>query len=227
MGRGDGGAHRAVHHVPGTGAPGPHAQKKTLIARERNEAAREAWRAEAAALDPADLVFLDETATPTTLAPLYGRAPRGQRAVGRVPRGRREHVSWLATLTPLGVGPSLVVPGAVDRAAFDAFVERLLVPSLRPGQAVVLDNLSVHKSARARAAVEAAGCRLLFLPTYSPDFNPIGLAFAKCKQRLRRLGPRSFDAVAAAVGRALAEVTPADARAFYRAAGYPARPPQL
>ena len=174
-----------------------------------------------AAVDPADLVFLDETAAPTTLVPLYARAPRGQRAVGRVPRGRREHVSWLATLTPRGVGESLLIPGAVDRAAFEAFVERVLVPSLRPGQVVVLDNLSVHKSARARAAVERAGCRLVFLPTYSPDLNPIELAFAKCKQALRRAGPRSFDAVVGAVGAALAAVPPADARAFFRAAGYP------
>ena len=175
-----------------------------------------------AGADPAALVFLDETSTPTTLTPLRARAPRGERAVGRVPRGRREAASWLATLTPAGVGESLLVPGAVDRAAFDAFVERLLVPSLRPGQVVVLDNLSVHKSARARQAVEAAGCRLVFLPTYSPDFNPIEHAFAKCKQALRRLEARSFEALAAAVGASLAAVTPADARAFYRAAGYPA-----
>ena len=139
-----------------------------------------------------------------------------------MPRGRREHVSWLATLTPLGVGESLLVPGAVDRDAFDAFVERLLVPSLRPGQLVLLDNLSVHKSARARAAVEAAGCRLVFLPTYSPDLNPIEQAFAKCKAALRKAAPRTFAAVVDAVGRALAAVTEADARAFYRDAGYPA-----
>ena len=174
-----------------------------------------------AGVDPADLVFLDETATPTTMTPPYARAPRGERAVGPVPQGRREHASWLATPTPLGIDPSVPVPGAVDRAAFAAFVERLLVPTLRPGQLVVLDNLSVHKSARARAAIEAAGCRLVFLPTYSPDFNPIELAFAKCKQALRRAGPRSFDAVVGAVGSALAAVTPADARAFFRAAGYP------
>lgn len=173
-----------------------------------------------ASVDPADLVFLDETATPTSLAPLYGRAPRGQRAVGRVPRGRREHVSWLATLTRDGIGESLLVPGAVDRDAFDAFVERALAPTLRRGQVVVLDNLSVHKSAEARRLVEAAGCRLVFLPTYSPDLNPIEQAFAKCKQALRRSGPRSFDAVVAAVGAALAAVTPADAAGFFRAAGY-------
>ncbi len=175
-----------------------------------------------AAVDPAELVFLDETATPTALTRLYGRAPRGQRTVGKVPRGRRQHVSWLATLTPAGVGESLLVPGAVDRAAFEAFVERQLAPSLRPGQAVVLDNLSVHKSARARAAVEAAGCRLIFLPTYSPDLNPIELAFAKCKQALRAAEPRTFEAVVDAVGHALAAVTPSDAAAFFHAAGYPA-----
>ena len=139
-----------------------------------------------------------------------------------MPRGRREHVSWLATLTPAGVGESVLVPGPVDRAAFEAFVERLLVPSLRPGQAVVLDNLSVHKSAAARAAVEAAGCRLVFLPTYSPDFNPIEQAFAKCKAALRKAEPRTFAAVVDAVGRALEGVTAGDAAAFFRDAGYPA-----
>jgi len=171
---------------------------------------------------PEDLVFLDETATPTTLTPLRARAPRGERAVGRVPRGRRGQISWLATLTAAGIGESVVVEGAVDRAAFDAFVQQALVPALRPGQVVVLDNLSVHKSAKARRLVEAARCRLVFLPTYSPDFNPIEQAFAKCKQALRRLEPRSFEAVVTAVGQALASVTASDARAFFRTAGYPA-----
>ena len=174
-----------------------------------------------AGVDPADLVFLDETATPTTLTPLWARAPRGQRAVGRVPRGRRTHLSWLAALTPVGIGPSVVVEGAIDRDAFDAFVAQVLAPRLRPGQVVVLDNLAVHKSARARDLVEAAGCRLVFLPTYSPDFNPIELAFAKAKAALRRAEARSVAAVVDAVGAALAPVTAADARAFYRHAGYP------
>ena len=174
-----------------------------------------------AGADPADLVFLDETATPTTLTPLRARAPRGERAVGRVPRGRRTHLSWLAALTPAGIGPSVVIEGAVDRDAFDAFVTQLLVPELRPGRGVVLDNRSVHKSAAARAAIEAAGCRVVFLPTYSPDFNPIEQAFAKAKQDLRRAEPRSVEAVVAAVGSALASVSAADARAFFRHAGYP------
>lgn len=111
---------------------------------------------------------------------------------------------------------------AVARAAFDAFVEQALVPSPRRGQVVVPDNLSVHEGAEAKRRVEAAGCRPVFLPTSSPDFNPIEQAFAKFKQAPRRLGPRSFEAVVEAVGAALATVTPRDACAFYRAAGYAA-----
>src|SRR4051812_13675776 len=113
-----------------------------------------------AQVDSKTLVFLDETSTPTTLTPLHGRAPRGERVVGQVPRGRRTAVSLLAALTPTGLGPGLQLPGAVDRVAFDAFIEQALVPSLRPGQIVVLDTRSVHKSARARKAIEAAGCEL-------------------------------------------------------------------
>lgn len=172
-------------------------------------------------IDPSRLVFLDETSTPTTLTLRRARAPRGQRAVGHVPRGRREAISWLATLTPQGIGESLVVRGAVDRSVFEAFVERVLVPSLRPGQIVILDNLSVHKSARAKSLIHAAGCWLVFLPTYSPDFNPIEQAFAKSKQTLRRVGARSWESVMTAVGAALRTITAADARAFFAAAGFP------
>ena len=102
----------------------------------------------------------------------------------------------MATLTANGIGESLLVRGAVDRRVFEAFVEQVLVPSLRPGQIVILDNLSVHKSARAKALIEAAGCQVVFLPTYSPDFNPIEQAFAKTKQALRRVGARTWEGVA-------------------------------
>lgn len=176
-----------------------------------------------AEVDPAQLVFLDETSTPTTLTPLRARAARGQRAYGRIPRGRREAISWLATLTATGLGESLLVRGAVDRLVFEAFVQRVLVPSLRPGQIVVLDNLSVHKSATARALIEAAGCQLIFLPTYSPDLNPIEPAFAKTKQALRRVGARSFEAVVTAVTMALPLITVTDAQAFFADAGFPMR----
>jgi hypothetical protein len=192
-----------------------------VVASERDEAARAAWPKEMATVAVAELLFLDETHTPTTLTPRRARAPRGVRAVGRVPRGRWETNSWLATLTRDGIGESVVVPGPIDGAAFDAFVTQFLVPSLRPGQVVVLDNLSVHNSPRARAAIEGAGCRVAFLPTYSPDLNPIELAFAKTKTPLRRAEARSFDPLAAALGTVAPTITASDAQAFFRAAGYP------
>jgi transposase len=173
-----------------------------------------------AATDPTQLVFLDETSTPTALTPLRARAPRGVRAVGRVPRGQHTAITLLATLTPTGFGPGYQFPGALDRSTFETFVEQILVPTLTPGQTVVLDNLSVHKSARARQVIEAAGCRLVFLPTYSPDFNPIEQAFAKLKQRLRRSEARTVEAIMTATHTAYPAITPADARSFYRAAGY-------
>jgi transposase len=169
---------------------------------------------------PGDLVFVDETSTPITLTPLRARAPRGQRAVGRVPRGKRPHIAWLATLSLAGMGESLVVDGPVDGRVFAAFVERVLVPSLRPGQIVVLDNLNVHKSARVRQAIAEAGCQLVFLPSYSPDFNPIEQAFAKSKQALRRLEARSWEAIVAAIGQVVDTVTSTDARAFFADAGF-------
>jgi DDE superfamily endonuclease len=190
-----------------------------VIAAERDEAARAAWRAQIATVDPTTLIFLDETHTPTTRTPVRARAPRGTRAVGRVPRGRWETTAWLATLTLAGIGPSVVVPGPIDGAAFEAFVQPLLAPTLRPGHLVVLDNLTGHKSPRARAAIEATGARLVFLPTCSPDLNPIQLAFAKITPQLRRAEARSFTATVGALGTALETITAADASAFYRAAG--------
>lgn len=173
-----------------------------------------------AALDPATLVFLDETSTPTTLTPLRGRSPRGQRVVGRVPRGRWHAVTLLATLTPAGLGPGLQVEGAIDRRSFERFVTEVLVPHLRPGQTVILDNLSVHKSAVAEAALATVGCRLLFLPAYSPDLNPIEQAFSALKQRLRRAAARSVATVMDATAAAYKQITAAEAAAFYRQAGY-------
>ncbi len=197
-----------------------HAQKKTLIAREQDPQARAAWRQEVAALDPAHLIFLDETNTPTNLTPVRARAPRGERAVGRVPHGRWTSVTLLASLTPQGFGPSLQLSGALDRPTFDAFVERILAPTLRPGQIVVLDNVAVHKSATARRIIEAAGCQLRFLPTYSPDFNPIEQAFAKLKHLLRQAEARTLETILDATHLAYPAITAADARGFYRDAGY-------
>jgi transposase len=141
--------------------------------------------------------------------------------VGAVPRNHGPNVTLLATLTPTGVGPSAVFVGATDRLAFEAFVEQFLVPTLRPGQVVVLDNLSAHKGPRVRELIEGARCRLLFLPAYSPDFNPIELAFAKIKRHLRRLAARTFEALLAGIGEAIEAVTPTDAHGFFAHCGFP------
>ena len=200
------------------------AQKKSLIATERDEAVRAAWRDEASTLTPADLVFVDETSTHTALTRRRARAPRGERAVGRTPRNHGPNMTLLAALTPAGIGPSVAIPGAVDGAAFVAYAERVLAPSLRPGQVVVLDNLSAHKRQAARTAVEAVGARLLFLPPYSPDFNPIELAFAKVKERLRAAAERTPDGLFAATAAAIDAVSAADAHGFYAHCGFPLTP---
>lgn len=197
------------------------AQKKSLVAAERDEAARAAWRIDASTLNPADLVFVDETSTHTAMTRRRARAPRGERAVGRTPRNHGPNITLLAALTPAGIGPAVAIPGAVDGAAFTAYAERLLAPSLRPGQTVVLDNLSAHKCADARLAVEAAGAHLLFLPAYSPDFNPIELAFAMVKERLRAAAERTPEGLVTATARAIDAVSAADARGFYAHCGFP------
>ncbi|MDP9356638.1 MAG: IS630 family transposase [Chloroflexota bacterium] len=196
-------------------------QKKVVTAAERDETARAAWRTQVATLNPADLVFVDESGTNTAMTLRYGRAPRGERAVGQAPRNHGPNVTLLAALTPAGMGPALVVERAADGPAFETYVGEVLAPNLRPGQTVVLDNLSVHKSERVRDLVEAAGCRLLFLPPYSPDFTPIEPAFAKLKQRLRRAAARTFDDLVAAMGEALDAITDTDARGFFAHCGYP------
>ena len=155
------------------------------------------------------------------MIPRYGRAPRGQRVVGTAPRNQGPNVTLLAALTPAGMGPARVVEGATDRPAFETYVRAVLVPSLHDGQIVVLDNLSVHKNEEIRTLVEGAGCRLLFLPPYSPDFSPIEPACAKIKHRLRRVAARTFDDLVAAIGGAIDTVTVADARGFFAHCGYP------
>ena len=205
----------------------PAAQKKRLIATERDEARRAAWRAQAARLDPAQVVFVDESSTHVSLTRLRARAPRGQRATGRVPRNHDPRLSLVAAMTPAGMGPAMTLPGAVDTPAFVAYVREALVPTLHPGQLVVLDNLSVHKAAEVRRLIEHAGCQLLFLPPYSPDLAPIELAFSKLKAYLRGVGARTQAALEQAIGEALAHITAADAHGWFGHCGYPlpAQPP--
>jgi transposase len=141
--------------------------------------------------------------------------------VGRVPRNHGPNVTLFAALTPQGIGPAMVVTGGADRPACETYVRQLLVPSLRSGQVVVMDRLNVHRGAAIQALIEEAGCRLLLLPSYSPDVHPIEQAFAKIKTQLRTTKARTFETLVAAIGQALDTVTPADARGCFAHCGFP------
>lgn len=131
-------------------------------------------------------VVIDECGSNVNLTPRYARAPRSERAVGRVPRNTPPNTTLIASLTLAGIGPSLILPGATDSLAMQTYVEQVLVPALRPGMIVVMDNLSAHKGTRVKELIVACGCELWFLPSYSPDFSPIEQAFAKLKALWRR-----------------------------------------
>lgn len=154
---------------------------------------------------------------------LRGRAPIGERLIDKTPHGHWKTTSLIAALGIAGVRCSTVVDGAVNRDVFDAFVERVLVPELRDGDVVILDNLSSHKSEHARRLIESRGARLVFLPPYSPDLNPIEMVFSKIKQLLRSLGCRTRDALWNAMQSVLERVTPADAANCFSHCGYTPR----
>lgn len=179
-----------------------------------------AWLAQQATLEPGQLVFLDETGTSLSMVPRYGWAPKGERACGTVPTGHRRHHTLISSLTLAGMGPSLLLEGSVDRTVFDTFLTDLLLPTLTAGQTVILDNASIHKGTRTRVVLEAAGIQLCFLPTASPEFNPIEHAFAKLKQHLRRDQPRDPDTLEAAIKAGQNAITASDAHGFFRGAGY-------
>jgi transposase len=136
----------------------------------------------AAVVEPERLIFVDECGTHTSLAPIYGYAPRGERLYLSVPRGRGKNTTLLSSMTLEGMGPSLTVEGATTARVFETYVEKVLLPSLEPGQIVVMDNLSAHRPKRIKELIEQQVCELLYLPSYSPDYNPIEEAFAKIKK---------------------------------------------
>jgi transposase len=197
-----------------------------LAASERDEEARHAWREAAAQLDPEQLVFVDESGTNISLTRLYGWAPHDQRATGSVPRNHGKNTTLVAALAPDGLHEPWLIEGAMDTESFAWYIREQLAPTLRPGQVVVLDNLSVHKAERIRQAIEARHCMLLFLPPYSPDFTPIEQAFSKLKAILRGLGARTKEALQEAVRLAIEATTRHDAAAWFAHAGYalPAQP---
>jgi transposase len=198
-------------------------KKKSLRARERNEARRAAWRAAVAPVDPKDLVFLDETGGHLGYTPTYARAPRGQRAHATAPANRGENKTVVAALTLDGIGPALRFDGAMTTDRFVGYVRHRLAPTLRAGQVVIADNLSAHLSPAVRAAIEESGARFLPLPAYSPDFNPIEEAFSKVKQALRRAEARTDDDLRDATWAAFATITTADAAGWFTHCGYPPR----
>jgi len=171
-------------------------------------------------VDPRTVVFLDETSTQTTLTRTHGRAPRGERVIGAVPRNHGANVTCLVAMTPAGMRAPCVFAGAVTSDVFVRWLRRWLVPTLRWGTTVVLDNLSVHRHADVRTVLERAGCKLVYLPAYSPDFNPIEQAFAKLKTQLRGVGARAFDPLVDAIGDGLAAITADNIAGFYRHGGF-------
>jgi transposase len=209
---------------PGVAAIEAHVQKKSVHAAEQDRSdvaeARAAWRVSQCGLDPAKLVFIDETWAKTNMTRLRGRAPGGERLVAKVPHGHWHTTTLVVALDCRGVRCSATLDGAVDRAAFEAFVDQVLVPQLSPGDVVVMDNLSSHKGPRVRQSIEAARARLLYLPPYSPDLNPIEMAFSKLKQLLRSTGHRTMTALWSDVQRMLDRVTTSDACGYFRHCGY-------
>jgi transposase len=178
------------------------------------------WRIEQPQFDPAKLVFVDESGASTKMARLYGRAKRGRRVVGRVPWGHWKTVTFVAGLRLDGFTAPFVVDCAMNGAIFIDYVRQCLAPALRPGDIVVIDNLSAHKCDEVRAIIEAANATLRYLPPYSPDLNPIELSFAKLKANLRKAKERSIPALHDRIGLALDTFHASEFRNYFRKSGY-------
>ena len=171
--------------------------------------------------DPTQVVFVDECGTHTSMTRRKARAPRGSRARGAVPRNRGAVTTLITGLSLAGMVPAMTVEGGTTAAVFAAYLEQVLLPGLRPGQVVVVDNVGAHQPDRIRRLVEAAGCRLVFLPAYSPDLSPVEEAFSKIKALVKAAGGRTRAALDAAIAVALAAVSASDAAGWFTHAGYP------
>ena len=174
----------------------------------------------AAAVEPERLLFVDECGTHTSLGPLHGYAPRGERLYLPAPRSRGKNTTLLSSMTLSGMGPSLTVEGSTTARVFETYLEKVLLPSLRAGQIVVMDNLSAHRPKRIRELIEQHGCELVYLPSYSPDYNPIEEAFAKIKHLLRKAAARTKEALIDAIAAAISAITAEDIRGYFQHAGY-------
>ncbi len=202
----------------------PDIQKKTAHAAEQERPdilkQREAWFDGQLDLDPERLVFIDETWASTNMARLRGRAPMGERLRAGIPYGHWKTTTFVAGLRRSGMVAPMVLDGPINRIAFQAYVEQVLVPELRPGDIVVMDNLSSHKGPDVRLAIEAAGAQLLYLPPYSPDFNPIENAFAKLKALLRKAAEPTVGGLWDTIGHLIDLFTPQECANYFAAAGY-------
>jgi transposase len=186
------------------------------------KAAREAWFEGQLDLDPEKLIFIDETAATTKMARLYGRARRGERCRAAVPHGHWKTTTLTLGLRLDGLMAPLIIDGPITGEAFRDYVEQVLAPELKPGEIVILDRLPVHRVSGVREAIEAAGARLVCLPAYSPDFNPIERAFAKLKALLRKAAARTLPELREAIKAALAAFTRCECRNYFAASGYDA-----
>ena len=183
-------------------------------------AARQAWFDGQFDLDPERLVFIDETGASTKMARLRGRAPRGERCVAPIPHGHWKTTTFTAGLRLGGMVAPMVLDGAMDGDAFRAYVEQVLVPELTKDDVVIMDNLPAHKVTGVRRAIEGAGARLIYLPPYSPDFNPIEMAFSKLKALLRKAAARTIDDLWDVIAESIDNFTAQECRNYFAAAGY-------
>ena len=184
------------------------------------KAARQAWTGSQAELDPQRLIFIDESGLSTKMARLRGWASKGQRCHAAIPHGHWKTITFVGGLTLSGVIAPMLLDGPMDGECFRAWVEQMLAPTLRPGDIVIMDNLSAHKVSGIRQAINKAGACLLYLPPYSPDLNPIENAFAKLKALIRAAAARTFDALEAAAAVALEQLQSAECANFFGHAGY-------
>jgi len=190
-------------------------QDRADVARRRRQ-----WLKHRIGIDPARLVFIDETWTKTNMAPLRGWAPRGERLIGKAPFGHWNTMTFLAALRRDRVDAPWLVNGPINGERFLVYVEKVLVPTLSPGDIVIMDNLGSHKAKAVRQAIRNAGARLIFLPKYSPDLNPIEKFFAKLKHFLRKAAARSIDAICDAIAQILETVAPNECKNYFSEAGY-------
>lgn len=181
---------------------------------------RAAWRERQGDLDIQRIAFIDETGASTKMARRYGRALRGTRCRAPVPHGHWKTTTFVGALRVNGMTAPMALDGPMDGIAFRAWVEQFLVPTLKPGDIVVMDNLPAHKSPAVRTIIEAAGAELLYLPPYSPDLNPIEMAFSKMKAYLKKVAARTREDLIEAIAQALNTFQPQECANFFKAAGY-------